>query len=333
MAKTYVSFDIGSNSVKMAVCSGGRVLRLATGETPDNLIKEGRIVSPETMAEFIRETAKRNRINVSNCAVVIPPSLTYCKPVTIPAMSRENLHINLPYEFRDFITQEKDKYFYDYAVINTQLDENGAPAQFELVAAAVLKETIASYTAMFRRAGFRLKIAVPEEIAYMNILRKYRESAGEAVPGDIGFIELGHTATRMFIYHGLRPEATRVIEAGGINLDQAIADSAGVDEHIARAYKHANGHGELSSEVSVNIYQTISMDIVRAINFYGFNVPDSRLEDVFICGGGASVTELINRLREDLPLRIHHISEMFPKAAAKQADLAVCQTAIGAVLY
>ena len=332
MPKTCVGIDIGACELKLAVCTGGELRRVEVAEMPDNLVRDGRLVSPEAMAEFLKKVAKDAKIGTRACGVILPSSVAFARTMSMPAMTHEHLKLNLPYEFRDFITQEKDKYFYDYAVLSREDGEDGEPKQFELIAAATLKQTIAEYASLCRRAGFRLVTAVTEELAYMNLLRAHIARAGDgAGEREFGFIDLGHTATRLHIYAGVKHQATRAIEYGAQLLDLAIAEQFSVDEHIARTYKHANNNGELQSAVCQNIYSTIAVEVMRAINFYRFNSPDSNLEDIYICGGGSRIEPLIRQLQNELPMRLHPITELLPESARLFDGVALCQTAIGVV--
>jgi len=246
-------------------------------------------------------------------------------------MTREHLELNLPYEFRDFITQEKDKYFYDYAVMDTLRDEQGNPQEFELIASATLKDTIKAYVDMCRKAGLKLITAIPEELGYMNLIR--RITAEKSVPEDYEycFIDLGHTATRLHIYKGIKHQATRVVEYGMQMIDTAIADALNIDEHIARTHKRANSNNELTSPECMNIYSMISVELMRAVNFYRFNSPDSDLQEVYLCGGGARIEPLVNEIATDLSMPIHSVAKLM-SGFSDNADCTICPSAIGATM-
>ena len=49
--------------------------------------------------------------------------------ITVPAMTEEELGLNLPFEFRDYIADDKDKYSFDYAVLGMQRDAAGNPVE------------------------------------------------------------------------------------------------------------------------------------------------------------------------------------------------------------
>lgn len=332
MAKSCIGIDIGAGSLKIAVCSNGVVERLATAEVPDNHIKDGRIISPEATSDFLKEVLKKEKISGRSCAILLPPSLAFTRTMVLPAMEHEHLEMNLPYEFRDFIVQEKDKYFYDYAVLDRIDNEDGTPMEFELIAATALKSTIEEYSLLCRRAGMKLKTAIPEELAYMNFIRAHEARTNAGNDCEYGIIDLGFTSTRLLIYKGVKHQATRVIDYGAQLIDIAIAEELNVDEHIARAHKHANNYNELMSESCQTIYSNIALEIMRAINFYRFNSPDSDLQNIYLCGGSSKIEPLVEQIKREIPIDVHSITDILPQIKGEQDDAMLCQLAIGVAL-
>ena len=328
MPKTVLGFDIGACELKIAQLDGSSVRRAVTALVPDNLVKNGVIVSYAAMADFIKETVRENRLSGRSCAVILPASHAFLRRITTPAMTEEQLQVNLPYEFRDFLTMSKDKYFYDYAVNELAYDEDGTPKQLDLTAAAVPKSVIEEYRDMFRRAGLRLRTAIPVECAYANLLRAQGDISGK----EFSFLDLGHTAARLHIFSGSRFEATRIIDIGLSSVDDAIADTMGVDEHVARTYKHANHQDVQTLEPSLNIYNAIALDVRKAVNFYGFNNRESDLRDIWCCGGGIYIPALQETIGQAVDLTLHDVKELLPPAANGIENLSVCAAAIGAAI-
>ena len=65
-----VGFYIGENSVKMVYFSGRELKRAITAELPDAMVSNGRILSMDAMADFIRDMAKGHGIPLTNAAMV-----------------------------------------------------------------------------------------------------------------------------------------------------------------------------------------------------------------------------------------------------------------------
>ena len=221
-----VGLDIGENSVKMAYFAGRELKRTAKLELPDAMVSGGRILSMDAMADFLHDAAKGSGIPLTNAALVVPASEVYPRIIPLPAMTEQQLFYNLPYEFRDFLTEEKSKYFFDYAVRRIVNDETGHPKEMELFACAILKTTVEGYRAMLHRAGFRLRVLTVTECAYGAVLGAYLKRTGaENDDKDRCIVSIGHRSTHLYIYHGATFDSRREIDVGGRLIDEQIAES------------------------------------------------------------------------------------------------------------
>lgn len=317
-----IGFDIGTSTLHLAVCDGGSLRRIITEPLPDNLVRGGQILSYDAMGDFLRDVRRQHRLTARAAALALPASLCFCRRLTLPVMTVDQLRVNLPYEFRDYITQEKEKYFYDYALVDPRQGGLGDVRELDLMAAATLKSTIAGYSDMFRRAGMRLKQAMPVELAYINLLRgKDAADHGHCI------LDLGYSATRVYMFTGDRFEVLRVIEYGCDTLDRALADELHVDVHIAHAHLLANHNQVQELECCRRVYSAIAVDILRAVNFYGFNNPDKSLSHIHCAGGGAQIPALLSTLAEVLPVPLEDVSELLPSAPPGDVDNRLCALA------
>lgn len=328
MAKNMLGIDIGSNALKLAQYDGTAVRRAISVPVPDNLVQHGNIVSFAAMSDFLKDTLREQKLRGKDCALILPASHAFLRRVTMPAMTVKQLLINLPYEFRDFLSMGKDQYYYDYAVNGLISDEEGQPQQLDLTAATVPKEVISQYRDMLRRAGLRLRTAIPAEYAYANLLRAHQAAEDR----EYSFLDLGHTVSRLYIFNGYRFEASRVIDVGLSSVDDAIADALGVDEHVARTYKQTNHQQAQALESAGRVYDAISLDVRKAINFYSFSNQSSNLQDLWCCGGGVHIPGLLESIAATVDLSLHEIEELLPPASGDESELSVCAAAIGAAI-
>jgi len=307
MAKKIIGVDLGVSEVKFAVLNGSTVEKTAHVQTPENLIRGGMPVSPEAMAVFFKEAAAREGLRSGAWALALSPAQSFTRCVTVPRMNVEQLELNLPYEFRDYITQGKEKYQYDYAVLETRAGEGDVGDEMDLMACAALKTTLLELQAAFRQAGLRLKRIIPEEFAYRNLFREKGVQGEEPVC----LIDLGHTSTRIHIYKGERFEVTRIIDTAGAYHDGVIAELTGSDPFLAHTKKQTNQGGILKEEASLEVYRSVALEVMRAINFYNY---DSRtnLETVYVMGGGALNPYLLKELETTLGLAVKDVSELLP---------------------
>lgn len=329
--KPVLGIDIGSCTLKLALCSGQKIRRLAEIHMPDSLVKDGRVISPEAMAEFLKTAVRKSRTKTRRCAVIIPSSQVFVRQTVLPVMTEEQLKINLPYEFRDYISDDRDKYYYDYYVIACENDENGQPEKLELMAAAARKDLIAQYNDICRWAGLKLVTAIPAEMAIVNLLRRAEAEDAELADREQCFLDLGHTGTRIFFYDGDRYNTVRSDERGGLAVNEALAAKLNVDVHIAEARKEANTDDALGSPEVTEIFGEIATDVMRAVNFYAYNNHDSELQCGWLCGGGSRVDQLCAQIRGQLGFELRPVSELILDSPDPLLS-DTCFAAIGAAL-
>lgn len=313
MAKKILGMEIGNSRLRIAVCSDYNLEQMVTADVPENAVRDDEIVSWEAMADFIKETLKEHKISVKNAAVVLPESMCYIKRVTLPAMDVDQLKVNLPYEFHDYITEEKEKYAYDYAVIKQIADPDGKITEIDLEAVAVLKETVKKYRTMLKRAGLRLTSLAPEFCALKNIIGDYEEVKGmnEGMSKDYAILDIGYRSNKISFFTKAEYEITRTMEPGSEAIDMQIADILDKDVHIASIYKENNTDEILRDPACMEIYNQMAIEIMRVLNFYNFNHPENSLDTIHYCGGGAMITPLIEAVKETVEINVLPISELF----------------------
>lgn len=332
MAKSCLGIDIGKDQLKLVLMKGENIVKTASVQMPEGLLKDGRIVSVETTGELIRKTMKENKIRCKEAAVVVSSGICFLRNVTMPEMTAEQLVYNLPYEFRDYITDELKKYVFDYSwgsgeempkgkklkkaskkkEEKPEEEENQKRNEMELLAAAAPLEVMDDLRLMTRKAGLKLTFAAPEVSACENLLH-YKLRNEQDKDKEYGILDLGSTSSRLFIFKGDRHQVTRVIERGMEQVEELLADTFHIDIHLAHTWLLANHEDCIYSEVCQDAFSQISVELMRALNFYQFSNPESRLEDIYICGGGASIATMRQSLEENLDVKIHEAGELLER--------------------
>ncbi len=326
MPKKVIGVDMGVSEVKFAVLNDSFIEKTVRVQTPENLVRNGMPISQEAMASFLKETAARNGLRSKTWALSLSPSQSFTRCVTVPRMNIEQLELNLPYEFRDYITQGKEKYQYDYAVLENHKASDGEGEEMDLMACAALKSTLLELQATFRQAGLQLKTIVPEEFTYRNLIRRIRPEGNSP----ICLIDLGHSSTRIHIFRGERFEVTRIIDTGGAYQDTVISELLSVDPFLAHTKKQANQDRILEVEECMDFYRSIALEIMRAINFYNYD-SQVALGKIYVMGGGALNQYLLSELEANLDLEIRNAAELLPKGRnAAQNELCLFAAAVGA---
>ena len=327
MAKTILGVDIGQDQLKLALVKGKTVLKTATAEMPENLLREGRVASRETMGELIRTTMKEHGIRASRAALVLPMDVVFIKNVDVPPMSAEQLQYNLPFEFKDYITGELREYVFDYAVVSDPEDERSEeapkeavedtsaeeapPATLEVMAVGTQRAVLEDAQEFLRKAGMKLVKSAPGICSYIALLRAQYDVL-PSTSDEYGILDLGYSAIRMHMFHKDKYVATRALEVGLNNLDDVLVDVYGVDRHMAHTYLMSNFENCQHREECMAAYENIAVELMRALNFYRFSNPNSALSDIWLCGGGAVIQPLAETIGDMLNIQLHTADELVP---------------------
>ena len=326
MAKTCLGIDIGREQLKLVLMKGETIQKSVSVQMPDGLFRDGRIVSVESTGELIRQTMKEHKIHCRDAAVVIPYAASYLRNVTMPKMTPEQMMYNLPYEFRDYISDELKKYAFDYIQYEKAEEEN------EILAMAVPLETLEDLRLATRKAGLRLRLAAPEVSACETLLYRYLLKHPDVnAEKEYGILDLGSNSSRLMIFRGYRHQVTRTVEQGMDRVEELLADHYHIDIHLAHAWLLTNHEDCVHSEACQDAFSQISVEIMRALNFYQFSNPGSQLEDIWVCGSSAATESMKERLRENVDVNIRDAVEILEDMQGNgKTDLnSVCFQAVG----
>lgn len=314
--------EVGSRELHIAIYENGAIARAVTEALPEGLVRDGQVLSFEMLSDLLKAVRKRERIRVKDAVLVLPSALCYCRRFTTAPMSEEQLKFNLPYEFHEYITEAKENYFYDYAVVEDTGDG------LDLMAAAAPKRTVADYADALRRGGFRLRAAIPGEMALVNLARG---AEGEGHSHCI--LDLGYSAVRLYMFDGDRFENLRTLDYGLSSLDAVIAEHYNVDAHVAASYRESGYEDCLSLPRCRDLYNAIAVEVLKAVNFQRFSSGGKEPEHIHCCGGGVTNPELLAALSATLGLPVLDMKEFWPSLSDELAgDASLAALAAGAAL-
>lgn len=326
MKKITLAFDMGDSHIKIARKEKGKTVVHAV-QMPENLIREGLVQVPHMVSDFLKELRQEYKLPKTECGVVVPDELVVCRNLTLPAMTEKQLKVNLPFEFADYISDEPQKYVYDYAVQEMVYDEEGNPKEMTLTGAVMSKESIDTYINMFKNAGFKLRTIIPQEIAMSNVMKNAVEEGRAEQDKEYCIVNLGHRTTQVYVYKGDRLNVLRNIHLGSGAIDKAISEHEGVDEFVARTYKNTNYNDILSEDYCREVCGRIAVEVMKVINFYRYNNRESILENMYFVGGGSNIPQLCNIIAETNELEYNSMMDLLPKEVEKNSDL----SGIGAI--
>ena len=330
MSKSMIAIDIGDTEVRMAQLSGSSV-RLMVQRMPENLVSQNRIISPSTLAKFLKKMKSDGKFSGTNCTLLLPDSACYFRSITTAAATDAQIRFNLPYEFHDYIGGDNSNFTYDYSVESTTAGENGAADNMDLLIGAADQTVMDEYADMLRRGGLRLKTAIPRPMALIYLTRGIVTS-DRAPRDEYCIIDLDYENTTAYMISAGRLKASRTIELGCRDIDAAIAETYNIDAYLASTWRESNFQNILTEECCRALYEKIALEIMKAINFYRYENQGSAINDAYFCGGGSVIEGLRTEILDYIRFEERDISELLPESCASSIEAGRCVMAIGAVL-
>lgn len=323
MSNKMIGIEIGAEALKLAQVKNGKVMKMAVEIMPAHLVAEGRITAPTTLSRFLKESLKKHHMSGRYCSFVLPPQMVVSQRLSLPLMTQNELKLNLPFEFKDYVGRNTDDYEFDYIV--TGIHEG----MMDLYAVAVRKQYVEEYYQVFKQAGLTLQMAMPAEMAWLNVIN----NASQA-PKSLCIIDIGHEKTSVNIYKNGQFVMGKSIEFGGLLFDETIAMEQGVDTYVARNRKESNANYVQSSESLKQPFGSVAMEIMKAMTFYSYTegADADPVMDMYLCGGSANIEILRTAIVKATDMVPHHISRLLMVGEDQAAVALRCGLAAGAAM-
>lgn len=278
-----------------------QVLGYGFGAYPPDSIKDGVIVSPDSVADALRRTLESGlvgRITAKRIACALPTSHTFSRPMRLPAMEDENIAEAVKLEAEQYIPIPVDSLYMDYDVYRRDA------RHIDLMMVAAHRNIVDSYLNLFNGLGLE-PIAFEPGINSASRIFGLDEAArnGPSILIDIGAL----TMDIAIFTGGIFVNST--VDGGGDTLAEAIAKKMGLT--IAEAHKYKREYGLSYSDKQLQL--TTAMDPVlenlvhevRKIVRYYAEQPSSDkkpIRQLIIMGGGANIPGLDQYLARELRL-------------------------------
>lgn len=323
-----LGIEIGRCRIKIAYAEKGELKEFISEKV------EGiDLADMKSCAELIRDLLKEYVIRCKNVIFVIKPEDAYVRRFELPRMTEEQLKLNLPYEFHDYIGDDTDKYVFDYAVIDVEHDDvdeeqdadsdssavdiekynNNRRNTMNILGAACTKELSQKYKKLAKMAHLKLVGLVPAVLGLERII-EYAED-GEEKKKDYAILDLGTSSMNIHFFRNGIYDMTRSMEPGCAEIE--LIQSGDKDKMHELGIEPDEDNRNESDNAKLNAaleeqYNTRAVQVMRVMNFYSFNNVNNTIDSLYCCGGGAHYSGLIDALEEMLDLPVKNIKDLCP---------------------
>ncbi len=286
--------DIGSSAIKVVqlrpTAGGHAVTALGVTSLPLDVIADGTIKDPPTVAEAIKEAVGRAGVRSKEAAIGVSGRELIIKKVLIPEVPAKELRDAVQLEAEHHIPFAIDEVFLDYHVMSRR------QGQMDLILVAVKKSKVVEYVGVVEEAGLNPVVVDVDGFALGNQYELNRpEDPGEAV----ALIDIGASVMKTNVVRAGASIFARDIPFGGNNYSQAIAQQLKIPFEQAEAAKLGHDVG-VSWESLVPALEAVSrelsLEVQRTFDYFASTADSERIGKIVLAGGCALLPGLTDYL-------------------------------------
>lgn len=301
-ARSVIGIDIGRRTLKIVHLqpsgAGIRLVRAAVKELPPPSDPDRFNVVAEAVNEFV--LSARPRIRTARCVIAGDGVATVC--CTMPKMSEKDLANALRWKVAEENNVDAESATVGYYMLQAKTK----PGNQEVVVAAAPHD-IGRLDALFSNDTPRLSTVIPGPIAADNIVMATYH-ADERAP--VAVLDIGTASSTLTITGEYGLEFTREIPVGGDMVTAALAGTITLDngavevsrrtaEELKKKYTIGDGGtveaagvvlpaGRILGAIRPVLERLVS-EVVRSVQFYSQSHSLAKVENLFLCGGGATL--------------------------------------------
>jgi len=302
-----IGIDIGTGTIKLAeiaVKGHQPVLKnYAIIDLPDKTVENGHIVDPEKLSATLNKLLSMTRTSSKNAVVAVGGRVTFARELTFPKMTVKELGEAIKWDVGKYIPYTPGSFNFDFSIIGSGNTEN----EMKVLLVASPLENIETIVKVVKKVGL---IPVAVDIEPLALYRIFTDVQQQMV------IDIGADFSQIIVFQNGSPSVVRNIPLGGQNFTQVIMDELKMDFNEAEKMKETkfilsqSNVGEEYSKVQSQMELVVSefvQHISRTAEYYQQQNKNSKIDKIFVTGGGARLDHFTERLtaKLDFPAELY----------------------------
>ncbi|MDP4180213.1 MAG: type IV pilus assembly protein PilM [Bacillota bacterium] len=304
--KTFLAVDIGNKNIKVVWGYYSKpqiyILEYDIVNTPGNIINDGRILSLEYIMKTLSGIIKKNKIKANKLIMNISGTGVITREIQLPKSTDDELESILKYDAQQYFPVDLEDYVMDFKILDDGASNNENTCRVLLVAVPLKQANDYMYIAE------KLKIEMEAIDIPANSITKlvYGNASSEKTKfEEAAILDFGADTTGVYIFQDSKLMFNRILLSGSREIDKSLAKDQEIDISNAETLKIKkakifNDEDEIGeTEDSIQICNAIRpainslmIDITRLIDFYASRSTYSKIQKIYMCGGGSMLAGL-----------------------------------------
>lgn len=350
MAKKFISIDLGAKNIKLVIGSEKNGIyaidKMDMIPTPSDAYSDGKLLDSDTITKTVQSIILENGINQKNVSLTINSTTIITREISLPAARSEDLDNMVQYEIGQYLPIEMNQYVVEYKLIEEYVEDN--VKKNKIFIAAVPKHLVDSYYNFIKQLNlYPYAMDIHSNAVSKLFTGKIRINDGHtASDKNIAVLDIGCKSINVSLISKGKLKFNRLINQGSSDIDMNIANVFNIpfeeaekrklNGSILRLIGEVNESDNMLFEAAKNVVDFWVQDIQRIFQFFESRNTNSRIEEVYLYGGGANLKGLSEYMKAAMNMPVDSIISLssikLPKAQdASKVDIKFYLNAIGAI--
>lgn len=319
--KEIVGIDIGSSSVKLVQLKENKgaylIQNVGIMPLPSEAIVDNSLMDTTSIVDATKALINSLGVKAKEAACSISGNSVIIRKISLPAMTSEELEDQILWEAEQYIPFDINDVHVDFEILSSDLIDTG---KMTVLLVASKKDIINEYVAVFNEVGIKLVVVDVDSFAIQNAFELNYESEFENV---VALINIGASIMNMNIVKGGVSLFTRDVQIGGNLYTEEIQRQFAISGEEAEKIKITGQYPDQSKllDIMARVNDTLSLEIMRSLDFYNSSADDLKVSKVFLSGGCAKIPRLPASVSQRLGLPVEIIDPFLKmKYSEKEFD-------------
>ena len=293
MMKTVVSFDFGSDSIKVVegryVRGQLQVSNCFSVKTPVGAIEDGRIINRDLIMNTLSASLVEQKVKAKHAIGCVNSTQIINRELVIPVVEADELETVVRYEIQQFLPINLSDYLIQYVILG----------ETEVLGEKRLKLNVITFPEKMARSYYELMKSLglkpyALDVSYNAIgkLAKYASLVEQVTiaEGTVAFVDMGSQSIDLNIFTDGNVQFTRLIKSGGAIIDEKFNQLPELSIKSAVSLKQEadlrnKDNGDLPLRIICLSMDEMLYELERVLQFYRNKAVGNQIDHIYVLGG------------------------------------------------
>jgi type IV pilus assembly protein PilM len=326
--RTAIGLDIGTSGVRAAELVFGKagitLEKFGQVALPYGAVRDGEVIDVDAVAAAIKQLWSAIKFSDKKVVVGVANQKVIVRAVSLPAAPIDEIKETLAFQVQDSIPMAVENALLDFYPLD-EAEEGGRQVVRGLLVAAA-RDMVSTQLQAVQQAGLT---PVMVDLTAFAVLRSLADAdhLGMGAPLE-ALVDVGARVTNIVLHQGGVPRFVRILQMGGQDVTDAVAERTGASEADAEALKRELGMGtsgvdtgqQAAARVMEAAGKAFAEQVRGSLDYYAASAGGQSVERIVMTGGGSRLGGLAEALQEATRVEVTR-GRPFAELTVGQTDL------------